>query len=88
MRFVRSPAATLKNVGSSAAVYVAERQAIHVLNSTAHLLFEYLAEPATVEELALALESATRGDPETIRDDLEAVLDEFVDHGIIERCDA
>ena len=86
MRFVRSAAATLKKVGSSSAVYVADRQAIHVLNPTAHLLFEYLAEPASVEELALALESATQGDPETIRDDLEAVLDEFADHGIIERC--
>ena len=88
MRFVRSRAANLKTVGSRVAVYVAGRQAIHVLNSTAQLLFEYLAEPASLEELAVALEIATRGDVETIRGDLQSVLDEFIDYGIIEQCDS
>ena len=87
MRFVRSPDATLKTVGSGVAVYVAGRPAIHVLNPTAHLLFDYLAEPASLDELARALEIATGGDGPTIRGDLEAALDELVEQGIIERCD-
>ncbi len=88
MRYVRSSAATLKTVGSGVAVYVAGRQAIHVLNSTAHLLFEYLAEPASLDELVLALETATRGGSKKIRSDLEAVLGELLDHGIIEPCES
>lgn len=87
MRFVRSPAATLKKVGSGAAVYVAGRRAIHVLNPTAHLLVDYLAEPASSDELARALEMATDGGGDAIRADLEAALDELLEQGIIERCD-
>ena len=88
MRYVRSSAATLKTVGSGVAVYVAGRQSIHVLNPTAHLIFDYLAEPATLEELVAALEMATRDHGGRVRGDLEAVLDDFLEHGIIEPCDS
>ena len=87
MRYVRSSAATLKRVGSGVAVYVGGRQAIHVLNPTAHLLLEYLAEPAPLDELVTALETATTGDRATVRGDLEAVLEELREHGVVERWD-
>lgn len=88
MRFVRSPAATLKKVGSGCAVYVAGRTAIHVLNPTAHLLFDYLAEPASLDELVLAVDLATRDAGESLRGDLAGILDKLLEHGIIERCDS
>lgn len=86
MRYVRSSAANLRRVGSGVAVYVPGRQAIHVLNSTAQLLFEYLAEPATLDELVEALVMATRGQERVIREDLAGALEELVEHGIIEPC--
>ena len=88
VRYVRSSDATLKTVGSGVAVYVTGRQAIHVLNPTAHLLFDYLAEPASLDELVLALETLTGGKTKSLRGDLEAALDQFLAHGIIEACDS
>lgn len=88
MRFQRSSAATLRRVGSGVAVFVAGRSAIHLLNPTAHLLVDYLAEPASADELERALAMATDGAGDAIRDDLDAVLDELLEQGIIERCDS
>lgn len=81
--FARSPHARLKRVGSAMAVYVPEQKAIHVLNATAQLLFELLAEPTTLTELVQALVYATDGDPEIIAADVRATVDDFAGKGII-----
>ena len=83
-RFVRSPRARIKNVGTGVAIYVPDKKAIHVLNPTAHLLFELLSEPATEAELVEALLAATDGNQATITRDISAVLREFTALGILE----
>ena len=81
--FARSPDAKLKRVGQGMAVYIPDQKAIHVLNSTAQLLFELLAEPTTASELVEALVYATDGDPEIIAADVRKTLDDFSDKGLI-----
>jgi hypothetical protein len=83
-RFVRSPRAKIKQVGSSVAVYVPEKKAIHVLNPTARVLFDLLAEPATEGDMCQALAEVTDGDPETIARDVSEALVEFTDKGLVE----
>jgi hypothetical protein len=82
-RFVRSPQAKIKRVGTGIAVYVPDKKAIHVLNSTAQLLFDVLIEPTTESELRDALVIATDGDPSTIAGDVRDALADFIDKGII-----
>ncbi len=81
-RFVRNPAARIKRVGEKAAVYLPETGAVHVLNPTAELLFESLAEPASLDELVAVFEDLTDGDVTTIRDDLSQSLVDFEKLGI------
>ena len=84
IRFVRARETKIKHVGDTIAVYVPTGHAIHVLNPTAHLLYELLAEPVTERELSQALELATDGDPESIAGDVARALEEFVAKGIVE----
>lgn len=84
-RYVRAPAARLKEAGGRLAVYVPSTRGIHVLNPTARLLLTYLDEPAGVDELARMLVAATDGDEATIRRDLDEVLGELVAAGVVAR---
>ncbi len=81
-RFVRNPAARIKRVGEKAAVYLRETGAVHVLNPTAELLFESLAEPASLDELVAVFEDLTDGDITAIRRDLSRTLVDFEKLGI------
>ena len=85
VRYVRAAGAKLKEVEERLAVWVPATRGIHVLNPTGQLLLTYLEEPAGTEELAAMLEQATDGEPEAIRHDLAAALDEFLSTGVIER---
>ncbi len=51
------------------AVYVPEKKAIHVLNTTARVLFDLLAVPSSEAKLGRALVEATDGDPVAIASD-------------------
>lgn len=84
-RFQRRRQVRVKPVGDSVAAFVRERKALHVLNPTARLLLEYLAEPASRAELALMLREATDGDERSIRTDLDETLELFLAEGLIER---
>ena len=83
-RFVRAAEVSLKSVGDSKAVYVPAQKAIHVLNPTAHLLYEFLETPASREEIILALCTAANADRATVENDIDDVLQEFVDKGILD----
>ena len=63
-------------------MYLPETGAVHVLNSTAELLFESLAEPVSIEELVALFTELTDGDEATIRDDLSRTLESFEELGI------
>ena len=81
-RFVRNPAARIKRVGEKTAVYLPETGAVHVLNTTAELLFESLAEPVSIDELIALFAEITDGDEATIRDDLTRTLASFQELGV------
>ncbi len=81
-RFLRNPSARIKRVGERAAVYLPETGAVHVLNTTAELLFESLAEPVSLDELVALFAEITDGDEATIRDDLSQSLASFQKLGI------
>ena len=63
-------------------MYLPETGAVHVLNPTAELLFESLAEPVSLDELVALFAEITDGDEATIRDDLSRSLASFQKLGI------
>src|SRR5512136_120848 len=58
---------------------IGDLESIYTLNEVATFIWERLAEPATVAEIALALEEAFAGDPAEMRTDLRAYLTEILD---------
>lgn len=85
IQFARAGGVRLKRAGGRLAVYVPATRGLHVLNSTAELLFACLQEPATLDDLAAAFREATDGAAETIRADLADTLREFEQAGLVER---
>ncbi len=63
-------------------MYLPETGAVHVLNSTAELLFESLAEPVSFDELVALFSELTDGAEATIRADLSRTLESFEELGI------
>ena len=51
IHYKRTKKAKLKRVGGSIAIYVGEQKAIHVLNRTAHFVYECMENPVTFDEL-------------------------------------
>lgn len=83
VRYVRNPAARLKQVGRESAVWVPETRAVHVLNGTARLLFECLAEPVALEELVAVFAERTDAEPRRLEADLGETLERFTELGIV-----
>ncbi len=83
--FRRRAGVQIKPVGRSVAAFVREQKALHVLNPTARLILEYLAEPASHAELVLMLVEATDGSEQQIRADLDNALGSFLEYQLIER---
>jgi hypothetical protein len=83
--FVRSPGVKEKPVGGDLALYVGERRAIHVLNSTARFIWESLLDPVTFDELLFMLGEAFVDIPDDVlRGDLDRTLKQFGDLGLIQ----
>lgn len=66
-----------KPVGDDIALYVNERRAIHVLNSTSRFIWESLREPVTFDELLFMLTQAFDVEHDVLRKDLEDTLQRF-----------
>jgi hypothetical protein len=62
---------------------IGDLESIYTLNEVATFIWERLAEPSTVAEIALALEGAFAGDPAEMRRDLGEFLAELLDLGAI-----
>lgn len=62
---------------------IGDLESIYTLNEVATFIWERLAEPATVAEIALALDDAFAGDPAEMRSDLDTFLAELLDLGAI-----
>ena len=66
---------------------IGDLESIYTLNDVATFIWERLAEPATVAEIARALDDAFAGDPAEIRSDLGEFLAELLSLGAIEPAD-
>ena len=66
---------------------IGDLESIYTLNDVATFIWERLAEPATVAEIARALEDAFACDPAEMRKDLSAFLAEILDLGAITPAD-
>lgn len=66
---------------------IGDLESIYTLNEVATFIWERLAEPSTVAEIALALEEAFTGDPAEMRRDLGEFLTELLDLGAIRPAD-
>ncbi len=82
-RYERTPAAQLKQVGGTEALYIGERRALHVLNDTARVLMHCLDRPSTIAELALLMAQLTDAPKERLESDLGEVLPELEQMGAV-----
>jgi PqqD family protein of HPr-rel-A system len=83
-RYVQCSHCKLKQVGGETAVYDPQQRAIHVLNSSAFLVYEVLAESTSGNDLLQALAEETGKDLEELSPDLEEILDSLLTKGLIE----
>jgi hypothetical protein len=67
---------------------IGDLESIYTLNEVATFIWERLATPSTVAEIALALEDAFAGDPAEMRSDLTTFLAEILDLGAIRPADS
>jgi hypothetical protein len=67
---------------------IGDLESIYTLNEVATFIWERLATPSTMAEIALALEDTFAGDPAEMRTDLSAFLTEILDLGAIRPADA
>ncbi len=66
---------------------IGDLESIYTLNDVATFIWERLAQPATVAEIAQALDDVFAGDPAEMRSDLQAFLAELLDLGAIRPAD-
>ena len=67
---------------------IGDLESIYTLNAVATFIWERLATPSTIAEIALALEDTFAGDPAEMRTDLSSFLAEILDLGAIRPADA
>ena len=85
MFYKRSSQVKEKNVGKNKALYVGSQKGIHLLNDTAHFIWEALEEPFAEDELLFMLIEAFDGDPAEMKSDLEELLALFLKYDLIQR---
>lgn len=93
MRYQRTEAFVARAIGGETVLVPIRRQigdleSIYTLNEVATFIWERLATPSTIAEIALALEDTFTGDPAEMRTDLSAFLAEILDLGAIRPADA
>lgn len=92
-RYQRTEAFVARAIGGETVLVPIRRQigdleSIYTLNEVATFIWERLATPSTMAEIALALEDTFAGDPAEMRTDLSAFLSEILDLGAIRPADA
>jgi hypothetical protein len=92
LRFQRTEAFVARAIGGETVLVPIRRQigdleSIYTLNDVATVIWERLAQPSTVAEIALVLDEAFAGDPAEMRSDLDAFLAELLDLGAVRSTD-
>ena len=77
---------SLQEVGEEGLLYDREGAMVHILNRTALCAWRLCDGTRSPEAIASALEATFRGaDPSRVRQDVERILSEFRERGILER---
>jgi PqqD family protein of HPr-rel-A system len=82
-RYSRAEGAVLKRVGGAGAVYLPANGSLHVLNRTGEAIVRALEEPASIEELAVALAAASGSPVDAVARDVAAFLPQLVELGVL-----
>jgi PqqD family protein of HPr-rel-A system len=87
IKYRRKPGFSRKELGSDTMLYSQESEAVHILNATSAFIWESLERPHTAAELEGAIRSNFEiPEDADVRQDLEQVLAEFKEKGLVEAC--
>jgi PqqD family protein of HPr-rel-A system len=83
-RYVAKQLGTISRLSNELLIYDTETGSVHVLNSTARVIWESCHEPKTVGELVAILRSQFQvEDPRVISSDVQSILADFCGKGLI-----
>lgn len=85
MRYVRVTGLPHQTLDGETLIVVPKKRLSHHLNETATVLWDRLAEPRSLDELAAELERGFEVDAARAREDARAHLDEMVSLGLVVR---
>jgi hypothetical protein len=74
-----------RRIGPEVVLARVDGEDLESLSETAGAVWGLLDEPRSVDELATALRASYGSDPARIASDVEALLDELVGRGVVER---
>lgn len=83
--FRRVPDVLFRRIGSEVVLARVDGEDLESLSETAGAVWSLLDEPRSVDELATALRASYGSDRARIARDVEALLDELVGRGVVER---
>lgn len=83
-RVTQSPAVTIEQVQGEAILYDSRRGEVHVVNASAGRLWDLCERRPTISELTTALAESYDLPADAVRDDVLAVLEQFLDKELIE----
>lgn len=82
-RLARSPAALTRTGGGRLLVLGATTDRVLTLEGTAHLVWELLAQPASIDELAADLAVAFGVEVDAVVSDLRPLVEHLLDAGVL-----
>jgi hypothetical protein len=83
-RPVRKPGITVKDTGGETLLYGAEGEAIHILNPTAHLIWELCDGEHTVEDMEQAIRASfSVADEHEVTTDIQRTLAVLASKGLL-----
>ncbi len=75
---------TVKQVGTQYMVYNEEKSDMHVVNEVAGKIINYMIDGKSVENIEMMLhQQYSNVDLKTLKDDLQDIIEQYVDLGII-----
>jgi hypothetical protein len=84
MRYRRHPRTASRSLEGRAVIIGVDQNRLFTLSSTGSFLWESLAEPRSLDELATALVRRFRVDAPTARGDCLRFCDDLLSHGLLE----
>jgi len=81
---IRKPGITAKDIGDETLLYSAEQEAIHILNPTAKLIWEFCDGERTLEDMEQAIRASfSVPDEHNVGEDIRQILEVFEEKGLL-----